>query len=113
MPRVARCGRFARAILVVSPRPSLVEHVRSWLFGKRGDRVDAQGRPRQTAARTLHAPAAAQGDRTTCLCRDGTVVITSWSAARSAWPRCRLLDTHGGGSGLLVDEELARAVRTE
>src|SRR5262249_38724674 len=54
-----------------------------------------------------------KGDRTTCLFRDGTVVITSWSDARISWPRCRLLDTHGGGSGLLVDEELARAVRSE
>src|SRR5262249_10639677 len=52
-------------------------------------------------------------DRTTCLFRDGTVVITSWSDARISWPRCRLLDTHGGGSGLLVDEELARVIRTE
>jgi hypothetical protein len=41
------------------------------------------------------------------------VVITSWSDGRISWPRCRLLDTHGGGSGLLVDEELARAVRCE
>src|SRR5262249_12677190 len=54
--------------VVVSPgpcwsflrRPSLVEHVRSWLSSKRGDRVDAQGRPRPTAARPLHAAAAAQ-----------------------------------------------------
>src|SRR5262245_50244449 len=30
------------------------------------------------------------------------------------WPRCRALDQRGGcGSGLLVDEELARAVRSE
>src|SRR5262249_7608542 len=29
------------------------------------------------------------------------------------WPRCRRPGTHGGGSGLLVDDELARAVRLE
>src|SRR5262249_46653244 len=33
--------------------------------------------------------------------------------ARIPWPRCRLLGGNGGGSGLLVDEELARAVRNE
>src|SRR5262245_16556405 len=58
-------------------------------------------------------PPLRKGDRATCLFRDGTVVITSWSDARISWPRCRLLDTHGGGSGLLVEEELARAVRSE
>src|SRR5262249_25100013 len=29
------------------------------------------------------------------------------------WPRCRRADGSGGGSGLLVEEELARAVRRE
>ena len=32
---------------------------------------------------------------------------------RISWPRCRALDTHGGGAGILVDEELARAIRSE
>jgi hypothetical protein len=41
------------------------------------------------------------------------VVITGWSDAPIPWPRCRALDGRGGGSGLLVDEELARAVRCE
>jgi hypothetical protein len=41
------------------------------------------------------------------------VVITGWSNAPIPWPRCRRLDTRGGGSGLLVDDELARAVRRE
>jgi hypothetical protein len=54
-----------------------------------------------------------RGDRASCLFRDCDVVATSWTAARIPWPRCRALDTHGGGSGLLVTEELARAVRTE
>ena len=57
-------------------------------------------------------PSLRRGDRATCLYCDGDVVITSWSDGRISWPRCRRLDTRGG-SGLLVDEELARAVRLE
>lgn len=60
-----------------------------------------------------HPPALRRGDRATCLFRDGDVIITGWSDAHIPWPRCRRLDTHGGGSGLLVDEELARAIRLE
>jgi hypothetical protein len=42
------------------------------------------------------------------------VTITSWTSARIPGPRCRLAEgTGGAGSGLLVDEELARAVRCE
>src|SRR5262249_35085080 len=59
-------------------------------------------------------PRLKRGDRATCLYRDCTVVVTSWSGGRIPWPRCRALDQRGGcGSGLLVDEELARAVRSE
>jgi hypothetical protein len=67
--------------------------------------------------RLLHgpyrAPALRKGDRTTCLLRNGPVVVTSWTDARIPWPRCRALDRTGGGSGILLDEELARAVRCE
>jgi hypothetical protein len=57
-------------------------------------------------------PPLAKGDRATCFYRDTAVVITSWSDSRLSWPRCRALG-HRGGSGLLVEEELARAVRSE
>jgi hypothetical protein len=67
--------------------------------------------------RLLHGPYTApglrRGDKATCLLRDGEVLITGWSDARISWPRCRLPGTHGGGSGLLVEDELARAVRSE
>jgi hypothetical protein len=59
------------------------------------------------------APPLKRGDRTFCLFRDTTVAITAWTDAPLPWPRCRALDSPGGGSGLLVDEELARAVRHE
>jgi len=66
--------------------------------------------------RLLHGPyrppALRRGDRATCLFRDGEVIITGWSAGRIAWPRCQRVGSRGG-SGLLVDEELARAVRLE
>jgi hypothetical protein len=48
-----------------------------------------------------------------CLCRDPEVVVTRWTDAPISWRRCRVLGGPGGGSGLLVDEELARAVRHE
>lgn len=53
-----------------------------------------------------------RGDRAFCLARDCDVVITSWTDARISWPRCRALGTQGG-SGILVDEVLAFAVRHE
>src|SRR5437763_7296911 len=66
--------------------------------------------------RLLHGPyeppPLRKGDRTTCLYRDALVVVTAWSDGRIPWPRCRALG-HRGGSGLLVEEELARAVRSE
>jgi hypothetical protein len=59
------------------------------------------------------APPLKRGDRTHCLFRDALVSVTGWTDAPIPWPRCRALDSSGAGSGLLVDEELARAVRHE
>jgi hypothetical protein len=56
-------------------------------------------------------PALRRGDRAFCLFRGYVVVVvTSRTDAPILWPRCRILDGPGGGSGLLVEEELARAV---
>jgi hypothetical protein len=58
-------------------------------------------------------PPLRRGDRATCLYRGADVIVTSWTSAPIPWPLCRLVGGPGGGSGLLVNEELARAVRTE
>src|SRR5262245_33850281 len=60
-----------------------------------------------------YTPPLRRGERTTCLYRDADVTVTSWTSAPIPWPRCCRPGTHGGGSGLLVTEELARAVRSE
>jgi hypothetical protein len=57
------------------------------------------------------APALRRGDRATCHLR-GVVKITSWTSAGIPWPRCKVVGQRGG-SGVLLDDELARAVRQE
>jgi hypothetical protein len=57
-------------------------------------------------------PRLKRGDRATCLLRDTDVVIIGMSNGRIPWPRCRPVGQRNG-YGLLVDEELARAVRSE
>ena len=57
-------------------------------------------------------PALRVGDRATCLYRECAVVVTSWTDAPISWPRCRRTEGKGHPS-LLVDDELARAIRTE
>ena len=47
-----------------------------------------------------------------CLYRDCEVVVSSLTDAPIPWPRCQPLHCRGGW-GLLVTEELVRAIRTE
>jgi hypothetical protein len=54
-----------------------------------------------------------RGDRAFCLVRGSAVVVLGWSDARISWPRCRPLDPPRKGSGLLIDDELARAIQHE
>lgn len=57
-------------------------------------------------------PALKRGDQASCLFRDCDVIVTSWTNARIPWPRCRRIGEKGG-TGLLVNEELARAIKHE
>jgi hypothetical protein len=57
-------------------------------------------------------PALDRGDPAVCRYRDAGVIVTSWSDAPIPWPRCQVPGQRGG-SGPLVDAELARAVRCE
>jgi hypothetical protein len=67
--------------------------------------------------RLLHGPyrqpRLRKGDRATCLYKDCDVVVTGWTDARISWPRCRPVDVPRSHPSLLVDDELARAVRQE
>ena len=58
-------------------------------------------------------PALKRSGRATCLFRDCDVVVTGWSDARISWPRCRPRHVPRSHPSLLVDEELARAIRHE
>src|SRR4051794_34498547 len=65
--------------------------------------------------RLLHgpytAPAVKRGDRVNDLARDCEVIVTTWTDVPISWPRAKRAGR--GAPSLLVDEELARAVRTE
>jgi hypothetical protein len=52
-------------------------------------------------------PALRRGERVTCLFRDCTVIVTSWTDAPISWPRCKPIDVPRTHPSLLVDEELA------
>lgn len=59
------------------------------------------------------APCLQRGDRAFCQVRDYAVVILSWSDGPISWPRCRPLNPPRQGTGLLIEDELARAIRHE
>jgi hypothetical protein len=59
------------------------------------------------------APSLRKGDRATCLYRDCDVIVTGWTDAPIPWPRCRRVDVSRSHPSLLVDDELARAIRSE
>ena len=65
--------------------------------------------------RLLHGPNTTpklrRGARATCLYRDKDVIVTGLSAGRIPWPLCKPIGR--GRPGLLVEEELARAIRCE
>jgi hypothetical protein len=44
---------------------------------------------------------------------DTTVTITGWTDARISWPLCRPVDNRRGRPTILLDDQLARAVRHE
>jgi hypothetical protein len=58
-------------------------------------------------------PRLRRGDRAICLFKDCDVTVTGWTDARISWPRCRPVDVPRTRPSLLVDEELARAIRHE
>ena len=59
------------------------------------------------------APRLRRGERAFCLFRDCDVVVTRRTDARISWPRCRPLEVPRTHPSLLVNKELARAIRHE
>jgi hypothetical protein len=60
------------------------------------------------------APRLRRSDRAACLFRDRDVIVTGWTDARIAWPLAMPAGPgRVGRPTLLVDEELARAIRHE
>jgi hypothetical protein len=73
--------------------------------------------PRSARTRLLFGPyrppRLRKGARASCLYRDCDVIVTGWTDARITWPRCWPVEVPHAHPSLLVDEELARAVRSE
>jgi hypothetical protein len=59
------------------------------------------------------APPLRRGDRAFCQVRDYAVLVIGWSNAPIPWPKCIRLEPPRTGRGLLIDDELARAIRHE
>jgi len=59
------------------------------------------------------APPLKRGDREFCLVRDAPVYVIGISKGRIPWPVCLPVEQPRRGRGLLIDDELARAVRHE
>jgi hypothetical protein len=59
------------------------------------------------------APPLKRGDRAFCQVRDYAVLVIGWSAAPIPWPKCIRLEKPRVGRGLLIDDELARAIQHE
>src|SRR4051794_16823394 len=53
------------------------------------------------------------GSRASCLYRDAEVVIYGWTGAPISWPLCYLAGTRAVARGILVNEELVRAIKHE
>jgi transposase-like protein len=59
-------------------------------------------------------PAVKRGQWAHCLIRNDDVIVTGWTDAPLSWPRGHVPSTStGGGIGLVVTEELARAIKNE
>jgi hypothetical protein len=57
-------------------------------------------------------PAVQVGEVTSCLYWDREVIITGWSDGHIPWPMCKPREGYGRPR-ILVEDELARAIRTE
>jgi hypothetical protein len=83
---------------------------------QRGDNAAMPRRCADDRVKLLHGPYRAPrlhvGERATCLYRDCDVVVTAWTDALISWPRALPVGERGHPS-ILVDDELARAVRLE